>query len=122
MSLVAHSAVQGAPVALSGTSAVTALLAVEGFLLATVSLAASLASPGQKRGRRWLVPPAGIAGIAVAVMFVLALAGTAAWCSVYAGEDLRPVAEAAVGAALIIAIWLQPIIAFLLALGFRLKE
>jgi len=109
------------PSALSGTAAITALLAFQGFLLASVSLSASLGAPGQKRMRKWLLPPIAIAFTSVGLMLILAVAATASWGSVYVGGSLRGPAEVCVAAALIIVIWVQPIIAALLSLGLRVK-
>lgn len=105
--------------ALSYVQAISTLLALEGFLLAVVSLTVSLGAADQKRQRDMLLSPRMVARLAAGLAVVVASGAVASWCGLYAGGHLRPLPEVFVATALLVAIVMQPF--FAVALSFSLK-
>lgn len=98
------------------------MLTVEGFLLATVSLAATLATPGRRRQPAMPVKPSELAIAAAVVSVFVGSAGIAAWLGLYSEGEPLPFRQWWIAAIALVALVAQPIIAFLLALGTRSKK
>lgn len=108
--------------AFTDAQALTTFLSVEGFLLATVSLAVSLGTPGRKRVPNLPFRPATIAMMAGCLSAVVALGGLFAWAGLYGQGSLLPFRELWIAATLLAAVVLQPCLAIVLAMGARAKE
>lgn len=105
--------------ALSDANALSTFLTVEGFLLATVSLAVTLGTPGRRRPALLPVPVSVIAMGAAVLSVLVGLAGVAAWLGLYGEGSILPFRQLWIGIMLLGAVIAQPIIAFLLAFGAR---
>lgn len=102
--------------------ALTALLSAEGFLLATVSLAVTLGTPGRKGVPNLPFRPPTIAMTAGCLSALLAVGGLLAWLGLYGQGSLLPPRELAIAAILLLAVVGQPVLAVILAMGARMKE
>lgn len=104
---------------LSDAQSLTACLAVEGFLLATVSLAVSIGTPGKRRVANLPISAFGIAISAAVLSIIVATAGVAAWIGLYGEGTLLPLRQLWIAVVLLIVVAAQPILALGLALGAR---
>nr|WP_131721754.1 hypothetical protein [Mycolicibacterium komanii]CRL77951.1 hypothetical protein CPGR_04973 [Mycolicibacterium komanii] len=107
---------------MTDAQALSTLLTIEAFMLAVVSLTASLFAPGRDR-----VPDLPMSGYALAMsaaigVCILALGATFAWVGMYAGGSLRPWREVVVAVVLLLAVLAQPVFAVLTARGVRSKR
>jgi len=104
---------------LSQGAALASLLGTEGFLLAAIGLALRIAEPQQagRRKRPWIGPPLRMAKASAWVMAAVAVGGFSAWCSIFVGGSWDGLARAVTGAALLVAVLLQPVLGLALAYG-----
>ncbi|WP_459954624.1 hypothetical protein [Mycobacterium avium] len=107
---------------MTDAEALTTLLTVEAFLIAVLTLTATLVAPGQSR-----VPALPVSGFKLAMsaaiaVCVVAVGAVCAWAGMYVGGSLRPAREVAVAAILLLAVLFHPIFAVVLALGVRSKR
>lgn len=100
--------------------ALSTLLAVEGFLLAAISLSISLSAPNQARPMSfgWL-KPAHMARVAACILVFVALGALAAWSSIFTGGSFGGFTRLLVAAALLVALVAQPLLALGLAFGAK---
>ncbi|NIZ91563.1 hypothetical protein [Kineococcus rubinsiae] len=99
--------------------ALAALLAAESFLLATVSLTVTLATPGRRRPARLPLGAFPFAMTAAIVVAVAAVGAGTAWAVIFGGETFRPLPEVIIATCLLVAILAQPLLALGLALALR---
>lgn len=104
---------------MSDAEALGTLLAVESFMLAVLSLTATLSAPGRKRVSALPVRAEQLALGVAGVVVTLGLGASLAWGGLYFGGAWRPLREAAIAAILLIAILAQPVVAVLMAIGVR---
>jgi hypothetical protein len=102
--------------------ALSTCLAIEGFLLATVSLAGTLGSAGRRRVAKLPIPASAIALSASVLCCLLGTAALASWIGLYGTGDLLPFRQLWIALMLLLAVVVQPIIAVLLALGTRSED
>jgi hypothetical protein len=95
------------------------LLTVEGLLFAAFALSVTLAGPSE-RPRAWLIPAPVLAGIAVAALVVVAAGAGSAWERIFVRNGF-PVdfSRRIIAIAILTALIVQPLLAFLLAMGLR---
>lgn len=106
----------------SDVQALTTFLSVEGFLLATVSLAVTLGAPGRRRPAALPVPATFIALGAAWLSVLVGTGGVAAWMGLYGQGSLLPLQQLWIAVVMLAAVLAQPVIAILLALGSRVKD
>lgn len=106
-------------VGLTDAQSLTTILTIEGFLLATVSLALALATPGRRRPISLPVAPSHVALGAAVLSVLVGAAGVGAWIGIYGFGELLPPRQVWIAVTLLVAVVFQPVIAFLLALGAR---
>lgn len=107
--------------ALADAQALSTMLTVEGFLLATVSLAATLGTPGRRRPAAMPIKPASLALGAAGVSALVGSAGIAAWFGLYGQGEILPFRQWWIAAIALVALVAQPVVAVVLALGTRSK-
>lgn len=110
----------GAEPALSNVQALSLLLTVESFLLATLNIAITLSAPGRKRVARIRKIP--VPEISAGLIVVVAVGALSAWLGMYSGSNWLPFQEIIIAGALLIAIVAQPIFAILIAYGMRSED
>ena len=105
---------------LSSGDALSLLLGAEGFLLAAVTLAVTLAAPNQTRQRKytWLSADR-IVNLATLVLALIAVGSGFAWAALAQNGSFSGIDGHVVGASLIVAIAGLPLIALALVLGSR---
>jgi hypothetical protein len=101
--------------------ALSTLLTIESFMLAVVSLIASLAAPGRSHVADLPVPGHHLAMSAAVGVCVLAGGAAAAWSGMYTGGSLRPWREVVIAVVLLAAALAQPVFAVMTARGVRPK-
>lgn len=107
---------------LSHGDVLSQLLGVEGFLFAAISLAVTLSTPNQVRRPQYpRLKPEKLLLWAVAVLAIVGLGALVAWGGLYLGDDWVGIPTFVEGAALLIAVVAQPIVALLLTLAARQK-
>lgn len=106
----------------SDVQALTTFLSVEGFLLATVSLAVTLGAPGRRRPAALPVPATTIALSAAGLSVFVGTGGVAAWLGLYGQGSFLPFQQLWIAVVMLTAVLAQPVIAVLLALGTRVKD
>lgn len=102
--------------------ALSTFLTVEGFLLATVSLAVTLGAPRKGRVAKMLVPASVIALSAASLSILVGVAAAASWVGLFGEGTLLPLRQLVVAVVLLLALVAQPVIAVLLALGARHED
>src|SRR3954447_10831728 len=107
------------PEEFSPSQAMSTLLATESFLLATVSLTATLAAPGRRRVARLPVSGAWLGALAAVAVCVAGIGALTAWAVIFTGGSLRPFPEVVIAGCLLLVIVTQPLLAVALALGLR---
>lgn len=107
--------------AITDAQVLTTFLSVEGFLLATISLTATLGAPGRKRPAPLPVRAEAIAMGAAVLSMLVGAAGVAAWFGMYSEGSLLPPRQLLIAVVLLSVVVAQPVVAFLLALGARAK-
>lgn len=113
---------QAQPELFSAGQALGTLLAVEGFLLAAISLAINLAAPNQERARSFgRFEPIHLAQGAAIVLGIVAVGAGAAWMEIFTGGHFAGIRRLIVAVALLIALIAQPVLAILLAFGAKTK-
>jgi hypothetical protein len=108
--------------ALSDVQVLTAVLTIEGFLLATVSLAAALGAPGRSRQPALPLSAFAIACGAAGLAVLVGSAGVVAWAAIYGEGEMLPLAQAWIALVILLVVICQPALAILLALGTRTQE
>lgn len=106
---------------MTDAQALSTLLTVESFMLAVISLTATFSAPG--RARLSGLPVSGVQlalGLAGTISF-LAIGAVLCWAGMYVGGTWRPLREVIVAITLLVAIIVQPVVAFLMALGVRTR-
>lgn len=106
---------------MTDAQALATLLTVESFLLAVMSLTATLTAPG--RSRVSALPIGGVPlafGLAGTIGF-LAVGAVMCWGGMYVGGAWRPPREGFIAVALLVAVVAQPVVAVLMALGVRTR-
>ena len=109
-------------VAFGDAQALTTCLAVEGFLLATVSLAATLGSAGRRRVAKLPVSAFTIAMAAALLSCLVGAAAFASWLGLFGEGSLLPARQLLIAVILLVVLATQPIIAVFLALGTRTED
>ncbi|MDF2146759.1 hypothetical protein [Knoellia sp. p5-6-4] len=104
---------------LTYVQALPVLLTVEGFLLAVISLAVTLGTPGRRRPAGTPIPPSAIAWCAAGLAIVVAVGALSAWLGMYTGDTWLPFPQLVIAASLLLAVVAQPVIAVLMAMGLR---
>ncbi|WP_448614066.1 hypothetical protein [Modestobacter sp. URMC 112] len=107
---------------LSPTQSLSTLLASESFLLATVSLTATLIAPGRRRTARLPIPGAWLAGLSAGAVCLAAVGAAVSWFMIFGGGSLRPLPEAIVAVCIFLMIAIQPVLAVALAMGLRTES
>ena len=108
------------PTALSHGDALSLLLGAEGFLLAAVAVAVTLAAPNQPRQPKHKALTAGrIMSGAIALMIVLAIGAVFAWVGLCRDGSFHGGADKIVGGSLLVASVGMPTVAWALVLGAR---
>ena len=109
--------------AISDAQALSTLLAVEGFLLAAISLSINLDAPDQKRPMSFnRVKPVVLARCAAVVLVIVAVGAVSAWTAIFAGGSYVDITRFLVGSALLVALIAQPALALFLAFGAKRKR
>lgn len=100
-------------------TALAILLTTESLLFAAFTLAVNLSAPTQ-RVRRWLIPGRALVGLAIAALAGVAVGSGTAWFEIFVvGGFPGDTSARIIAVALIGAIGVQPLLAFLLAMGLR---
>ncbi len=103
-------------------SALSTLLTTESLLFAAFGLTVNLLNPSN-RVRAWLIPGGVLAGAIVFAIFVVAFGAAVAWHDIFLAEGLATDgSERILAFSIAGAIVIQPLLAFLLAMGLRLSE
>lgn len=102
--------------------ALSTCLAVEGFLLATVSLAATLGAPGRRRVAKLPISATAVALGAAGLCCLLGTGALASWLGLYGEGDFLPLRQLWIAVVLLLAVIIQPVLAVLLALGTRSED
>ncbi|MCZ9633414.1 hypothetical protein [Rhodococcus sp. BH5] len=104
---------------MTDAQALSTFLTVESFMLAVLSLTATIAAPGRRRVSALPVKPTQLAFGVAGVVTVLAVGAVLSWGGIYVGGSWRPVREVILAAILLFAVVAQPVIAGLMAIGLR---
>lgn len=104
---------------MSDAQALGTFLTVESFMLAVLSMTATLGAPGRSRVSALPLKPSQLANCVAGLVAVVALGAVLSWSGMYVGGSMRPLREAAIAAILFFAIIAQPVIASLMAIGVR---
>lgn len=104
---------------MSDSQVLSTFLTVESFMLAVLGLIATLAAPGRKRVPALPVKPHRLV-LGVAILISMFASGALlAWAGLYVGGAWRPLRESAIAVILLVAVFAQPIVAVIVALGVR---
>lgn len=106
----------------SDVQALTTFLSIEGFLLATVSLAVTLGAPGRRRPAALPLPAHHIAYGAAGLSVFVGTGGVAAWLGLYGQGTLLPLQQLWIAIVILVAVLAQPVLAVLLSMGSRAKD
>jgi hypothetical protein len=107
---------------MTDTEALSTLLTGESFMLAVVSLTASLGAPGRSRVSALPVPPFKLALAAAGAVGLFALGAILAWSGMYVGGSFRPAREACIAVIILLAVLFQPVFALIVAFGVRTRR
>lgn len=100
-------------------NALGTLLTTESLLFAAFTLAVNLSAP-TNRVRRWLIPGPLLVAVAIVALGAVAVGAATAWFEIFVvGGFPKQGAERIIAGAVVGAIVIQPLLAFLLAMGLR---
>jgi hypothetical protein len=107
---------------MTDAEALSTLLTVESFMLAVVSLITSLSQPERPLIPALPLSPLKLAFAVAGSVCLLAAGSVLAWSGMYVGGSLRPLREVCTAVIILLAVLLQPIFAFIIALGVRTRR
>lgn len=100
--------------------ALSTLLIIEGFLLASISLSINLDAPNSPRAMSFrLLKPNQLAKIAAFILAFVAVGAFVAWLSIFTGGEFEGISRSVIAAALLVALMAQPALALFLAFGAK---